>query len=77
MDENRSATIDNNKCTSCGACVYQFPFGAIMDKSFILDVIDLIRRSENNEKYKTYAVVAPSISSQLTYAKLGQRLSAV
>lgn len=43
-----------------------------MDKSFILDAIDLIKKSENNEKYKVYALVAPSISSQFSYAKLGQ-----
>ena len=48
------------------------PFGAIMDKSYILNVIDLIKKSENNTKYKVYAIVAPSISSQFTYAKLGQ-----
>lgn len=72
MNENKAAAIDNDKCISCGACVYQCPFGAIMDKSFILDAIDFIRRSENNTKYKVYAVVAPSISSQFTYAKLGQ-----
>ena len=59
-------------CISCGACVYQCPFGAITDKSYILDVIDIIKKSENNRKYKVYAVVAPSISSQFTYAKLGQ-----
>ena len=70
-DEN-SALIDNEKCISCGACVYQCPFGAIMDKSYILNVIDLIKNSENNKKYKVYAIVAPSISSQFTYAKLGQ-----
>ena len=29
-------------------------------------------QSEENKKYKVYAVVAPSISSQFTYAKLGQ-----
>ncbi|MBQ8546631.1 MAG: 4Fe-4S dicluster domain-containing protein [Clostridia bacterium] len=72
MNEKKSATIDNHKCIQCGACVYQCPFGAIMDKSYILNVIDLIKRSENNEKYKVYAMVAPSISSQFTYAKLGQ-----
>ena len=72
MDENKAAKIDNNKCISCGACVYQCPFGAIMDKSYILNVIDLIKKSKNNEKYKVYAIVAPSISSQFTYAKLGQ-----
>ena len=43
-----------------------------MDKSYILDVIDIIKNSDNNQKYKVYAIVAPSISSQFTYAKLGQ-----
>ena len=28
----------NRKCISCGACVYQCPFGAITDRSFILEV---------------------------------------
>ena len=72
MNENKAAQIDNDKCIACGACVYQCPFGAITDKSYILDVIDIIKKSENNTKYKVYAVVAPSISSQFTYAKLGQ-----
>lgn len=77
MSEDKSASINNEKCISCGACVYQCPFGAIMDKSFILNVIDLIKKSENNQKYKVYAVVAPSISSQFTYAKLGQVISGI
>ena len=72
MNEQRLASIDNNKCISCGACSYQCPFGAISDKSFILDVIDIIKKSNNNQKYKVYAVVAPSVSSQFKYAKLGQ-----
>lgn len=72
INDDNAAAIDNNKCIQCGACVYQCPFGAISDKSYILNVIDLIKKSENNEKYKVYAVVAPSISSQFTYAKLGQ-----
>ena len=72
IDDNKAAAIDDSKCIQCGACVYQCPFGAISDKSYILDVIDLIKKSENNTKYKVYAVVAPSISSQFTYAKLGQ-----
>ena len=67
-----AAHIDNEKCISCGACVYQCPFGAISDKSYILNVIDAIKGSEGNSKYKVYAVVAPAISSQFTYAKLGQ-----
>ena len=75
MNEEKAAKIDNSKCIQCGACVYQCPFGAIMDKSYILNVIDIIKKSENNEKYKVYAMVAPSISSQFTYAKLGQVIS--
>ena len=72
INENNAASIDNNKCISCGACVYQCPFGAIMDKSFILNVVDLLKKSEQGKNYKLYAVVAPSISSQFTYVKLGQ-----
>ena len=73
MNDDKTARIDNDKCISCGACVYQCPFGAIMDKSFILDVIDIIKKSDNNSKYKVYAIVAPSISSQ--FARLGQVIS--
>ena len=72
INDDNAAKIDNNKCIQCGACVYQCPFGAITDKSFILDVIESIKKSENNKKYKVYAMVAPSISSQFKYAKLGQ-----
>ncbi len=75
MNENKAALINNDKCISCGACVYQCPFGAIMDKSFILNAIDIIKKSEGGKNYKTYALVAPSISSQFTYAKLGQIIS--
>lgn len=75
--ETKQASIDNSKCISCGACVYQCPWGAIMDKSFILDAIKFLKESENNTKYKTYAIVAPSISSQFVYAKLGQVVSAI
>ncbi len=72
MNEDKAATIDEEKCIACGACVYQCPFGAITDKSYIVNVIDMIKGSNNNQKYKMYAVVAPSLSSQFTYAKLGQ-----
>ena len=70
----KAATIDNNKCISCGACVYQCPFGAITDKSYILDAIELLKNSKVNgeAKYPVYAIVAPAISSQFSYAKLGQ-----
>ena len=72
INDDNAASIDNNKCIQCGACVYQCPFGAITEKSYILNVIDLIKKSDNNKNYKVYAIVAPTISSQFTYAKLGQ-----
>ncbi|MBO5048122.1 MAG: 4Fe-4S dicluster domain-containing protein [Clostridia bacterium] len=75
--EYEYAQINNDKCISCGACVYQCPFGAITDKSYILDVIDMILKSEKNTKYKVYAVIAPAISSQFTYAKLGQVVTGI
>jgi iron only hydrogenase large subunit-like protein len=77
MREDKTASIDNNKCIGCGACVYQCPFGALVDKSFILDVIDILKHENNRVGYKTYAVIAPSISSQFTYAKLGQVISGI
>ncbi len=75
MNEDKAATIDNSKCIQCGACVYQCPFGAISDKSYIVDAIELLKNSKAHSAdsdYKVYAIVAPSISSQFTYAKLGQ-----
>ena len=75
MNEDRSAAIDNSKCIQCGACVYQCPFGAIMDKSYILDAIEILKKSARHigdGGDKVYAIVAPSISSQFSYAKLGQ-----
>ena len=71
MSETKAAQIDESKCISCGACVYQCPFGAITDRSFILDTIDILKNSNGNKNYRVYAVVAPSISSQFQYARLG------
>lgn len=77
MNEDRKAVIDNNKCISCGACVYKCPFGAIVDKSLILDIISILKASENNTKYKVYAVIAPAIVSQYHYGRVSQIVTAI
>lgn len=77
MNEDKKAVIDNKKCISCGACVYKCPFGAIVDKSLILDIISILRKSENNTKYKVYAVIAPAIVSQYHYGRVSQIVTAI
>ena len=75
MNDDKAAKIDNSKCIQCGACVYQCPFGAISDKSYIIDTIEILKNSRaysSESDYNVYAIVAPSISSQFSYAKLGQ-----
>ena len=71
MNPDHSAKIDNDKCIQCGACVYLCPFGAITDKSYIVNAIDMLKNPEN----RVYAILAPSIASQFSYAKIGQVVS--
>lgn len=77
MNEDKKAVIDNDKCISCGACVYQCPFGAITDKSLVLDIIDILKKSEDNKKYRVYAVIAPSIVSQCRFGRVSQVVTAI
>ena len=77
IDENKKAKIDNDKCISCGACVYKCPFGAITDKSYVLDIIDMLKGSENNTKYNVYAVIAPAIVSQCRFGRPSQVVTAI
>ena len=76
INEDQSAKVDDEKCIACGACTYRCPFGAIVDKSYILDVVELIKESQRNGT-KLYAMVAPAIASQFSYAKLGQIISGI
>jgi len=57
---DNEAEIDYEKCLSCGACVYACPFGAITDRSYILDAVDILKRTDG----KKFAIVAPSIAGQ-------------
>ena len=77
IDADKKAYIDDEKCTQCGSCVYNCPFGAIVDKSYVVNVLDLIKKSENNTKYKVYAIVAPAISSQFTEVKIEQVINGI
>ena len=72
INEEDAAEIIQEKCIACGACVYQCPFGAIMDRSQILPAIEILKDGMMPGGPRVYAVVAPSISSQMLYAKLGQ-----
>ncbi len=93
IDDEKKAVIDEKKCIRCGACVYQCPFGAIMDKSSINDVITLLKESMESKtsgkidqqaqegggekERKVYGIIAPSISSQFTYASIGQVIAGI
>jgi len=48
-----------------------------MDKSYIVDAINLLLKSKNEDGSEVYAIIAPSIASQFTYVKLGQVVSAI
>lgn len=77
FDENNIATIDEQKCIRCGACVFQCPFGAIMDKSYVLNVIDMLKKSEHKKAYKVYAVIAPAIAGQFFNCEVEQVVTAL
>jgi len=76
IDDDKKAVIDNEKCVQCGSCVYKCPFGAIVDKSYIVNVINLLKKSKEANT-NVYAVIAPAISSQFTYVKIGQLVKGI
>lgn len=59
MDEDSIVVIDEDKCIQCGACVHSCPFGAIGSKTFMVDIINLIRAGK-----KVVAMVAPATEGQ-------------
>ncbi len=76
MDEDKAAKIDGDKCIECGACVYQCPFGAISDTSEIAEVVRMLKDKPLDDK-RIFAIVAPSIASQFTYASLPQVITGI
>lgn len=77
INDEDKAVIDNNKCIACGACIVSCPFGAISDKSLVLDIIKMLKESENNTRYRCYAVIAPAIVSQCRFGRIEQVVTAI
>lgn len=77
FNKEKRAVIDNNTCIECGACVYQCPFGAIQDKSEIVPVIRHLMTAQKPDAPQVYAVVAPAIAAQFSYASIGQVVSGI
>lgn len=59
MDENDIVTIDDEKCIHCGSCIRNCPFGALSSLSFIVPVINALRKGR-----EIYAMVAPASEGQ-------------
>ena len=58
-DEYGICVIDEKKCIQCGACIHSCPFGAIGSKTFMVDVIRLIKAGK-----RVVAMVAPAVEGQ-------------
>lgn len=58
-DEYGICEIDEKKCIECGNCVHSCPFGAIDSKTFMIDVINLIKAGK-----KVVAMIAPATEGQ-------------
>ncbi|MDO4627728.1 MAG: monomeric [FeFe] hydrogenase [Planctomycetia bacterium] len=59
-NEHGRAEIDFEKCIFCGKCFNACPFNAIMEKSQMLDVMNVLKK----KPARVIAVVAPSAYSQ-------------
>ena len=59
VDDNGKAVINQSKCVACGQCLVSCPFGAIVDKGQIFQVVRAIM-----EKEKVVAIVAPAFIGQ-------------
>lgn len=58
-DEYGVCEIDESKCIQCGACIHSCPFGAIGSKTFMVDIINLIRAGK-----RVVGMVAPATEGQ-------------
>ena len=70
-DEHGRAEIDYDKCVSCGMCLVNCPFGAIVDKGQIFQLIQAIKRGD-----RVVAIVAPAFVGQFGPALTPDKLRA-
>ena len=70
-DDHGRAKIDYDKCVSCGMCLVNCPFGAIVDKGQIFQLIHAIKRGD-----KVVAIVAPAFLGQFGPEATPERLTA-
>ena len=70
-DEHGHAKINYDKCVSCGMCLVNCPFGAIVDKGQIFQLINAIRRGD-----RVVAIVAPAFLGQFGPEATPERLTA-
>ena len=58
-DETGFASIDFDKCITCGKCISSCPFGAVHERSQIIDILKAIKEGK-----KVIAMIAPAIAGQ-------------
>ena len=72
VDNVGSTTIDQDKCISCGKCMLACPYGAIIDKSYIYQLIQAIK--SGNE---VYALLCPGLHEQFQAGDEKEAIDAV
>ena len=66
LDSKGSTVIDQEKCISCGKCMLACPYGAIIDKSYIFQLIQSFKSGG-----EVYALLCPGLHEQFQAGEEG------